>query len=412
MDKKKIVILGAGFAGMYTYRALKRKLRSKEASITVVNKTNHFLFTPLLHEVASGSLTPVNVVESIRSIMDSNDCFYQAEVLGVNSENKTVQTNHGDISYDYLVYALGSRACYFNTPGAHAYAYSLKSLEDAVYLRNHVIDKFEQATCVDDEKEKEELLSFVIVGGGPTGVEYAGELIEYIRDTFKKYYPRDIDFSKLQVTLVHMGGELLPQFDKKLRGKALARLKKQGVTVLLNTAVEEINKKGVQLKGGDSIVARTVVWTAGVEPNTQFLPETFERDPRGRVIVNEFLQTGNDKNIFVVGDVASSKNDRGEAMPQLAQVAVRHGEFTADTIARIIHKQRLLPFDFRLQGELVSVGEWYALGKIGFVRLSGAFAWYIWRTIYLFKFHSFRKRLRIALDWTINLFYPRDISKL
>ncbi len=412
MHKKKILILGGGFAGLYAYRALKRKLNKREAHITLVNKTNHFLFTPLLHEVATGSLTPSNVVEPIRSVMDPCDCFYQAEVLGVDTANKQVSTSHGTLSYDYLVYALGSKACYFNTPGAHAYAYPLKSLEDAVVVRNHIIDMFERAAHIIDIEELKTLLSFVIVGGGPTGVEFAGELIEYIGETFKKYYPKEFDLSHLTVTLVHAGGELIPQFDTALRGKAYSRLVKQGVLIKLNASVQEIMRNGVRLKTGDVISAGTIVWTAGVETNNHFLPPEISRDPRGRVLVNEFLHVPGDDSLFVIGDASSSKNVQGESMPQLAQVAVRHAECGADNIARKIHNQRMLPFDFRLQGELVSVGSWYALGKVSFFTLSGPIAWYMWRTVYLFKFHSVRKRLRIALDWTINLFYPRDISKL
>jgi NADH dehydrogenase len=411
-EKKKIVILGGGFGGLYTYKSLYRTFSRDEIDVTIVNRTNYFLFTPLLHEVATGSIAHHQVVESIRQLIYKSDAhLHVAEVLSVDCERQVVKTSITELPYDILVLAMGATTNFFNAPGAQEYSLVLKDLHDAIKLRTTFIEAFEKASEAKDQAERKKELSFAIVGGGPTGVELASEAADLFMDTFAKYYKNTIDCADVTLSLINLSPDVLSVFHPKLREKALRVLRKNGVTVMLNTGVKEVKSDGLVLTDGTILPVAHVIWTAGVKPNPPMFTHSVAQDKGGRVIVNSFLQIENCPNVFVLGDMASLAGPDGRPLPMLAQVAERQGLHTGRNIKRLVQGKPLMPFIYKSQGELASLGQWYAVADIWGVRFSGAFAWFLWRTIYLFKFLSGSKRFKIIVDWTVNIFYPHDITK-
>jgi NADH dehydrogenase len=411
--KQKIVILGGGFGGLYTYKSLSKYFKCEDIDVTIVNRTNYFLFTPLLHEVATGSIAHHQVVESIRQLIyKSNAKLHIAEVLSVDPREQIVNTSLGELSYDVLVVALGATTNFFNVPGAQENALVLKDLSDAIKMRSLFIDTFEKASEIKDEDERKEKLTFAVVGGGPTGVELVSEIAELFSDTFKKYYRNTIPTKDVSLYLINSGPEILAPFDPKLKTKALEDLQKSGIKVLLNTGVKEVHKDGLMLSDGSFMKVACSIWTAGVKPNTPlFKDNQVQLDPGRRIVVNEFMQVSEYPNIFAIGDVASFAKEGERPLPMLAQVAVRQGSLLAYNVKQFIDGKDLKEFNFKSQGELVSLGQWKAIANINGYKFSGPFAWFLWRTIYLFKFISFSKKFKIAADWTMNIFYPRDITK-
>ncbi len=413
MQKKKIVILGGGFAGMYSALSIYKEVKN-EVEITLINKTNHFLFTPMLHEVATGSLGHHNVVESIREIVYKKHIhFLEASVESINTEENVVHTSRGDMSYDALVVALGATTNYFNTKGAAENTLSLKDLGDAIRIRNRIIARFEEAASEKNKEKQKQLLSFVVVGGGATGVELAGEIAEFAGNMQKKYYSRECGMNTSRVTLIQAMPELLSAFEPASRAYALKILKRSGISVMLNTKVQEVTKEGVVLSDGTLLPSSTVIWTAGVQPNTVVAtPGALPLHASGRIQVDTAFEVEGIKNIFSVGDGAAVLSRDGKPYPMLAQVAVRQGRLIGKNIKHFLRREPLEHFSYKLVGELVSLGRFKAVGTIFGVQVSGPIAWYIWRTVYLFKFISSAKRVKIAVDWTVNLFYPRDVTRV
>lgn len=413
--KTRIVIIGGGFGGVYTARHLQRLVRRGRIEVTLINRTNYFLFTPLLHEVASGGLTPLCIAESLREVFrHENMKIMQAEVTAIDTAKKRISTNHGSLTYDYLVLSPGCETNYFNTPGTPKHVMGLKNLSDALAIRNRVVDLCEKATLVTKASDRKQLLSFVVVGGGATGVEIAAEIAEFLYDTSCKYYsPANLCKTDISVTLVSSGDDLIPQFNKSIRKTARDVLTKKGVTVKTGAMVMRVDESGVTLKTGETISASTVIWVAGVMPSRLSLGG-MQTDKTSRVLVDENLRATGYDNIFVLGDTAMAMDDSPEPrpLPMLAQVAESQARHVADSIASILKKQPLTKYHYHSRGMLLSLGQWYAAGEIFGITLRGRLMWWVWRTVYLFKFLSWRKRVKIAAEWTINLFYPRDITKV
>jgi NADH dehydrogenase len=410
--KKKIVILGGGFGGLYTYKGLYRCFDKDEIDITIVNKTNYFLFTPLLHEVATGSLSDQQVVESIRQIIyKTNDHLHVAELVSVDTEKQIVKTTIDELHYDILVISLGATTNFFNAPGAEKYSLVLKDLSDAIKIKNLLIDTFEKASEIRDEKDRKHALTFAIVGGGPTGVELISEMAELCLDTFDKYYHGLIEPEDISLYLINRDVNVLSPFHESLRKKALKALREVGVKVMLNTGVKEVQKDKIIFTNESSLPVNHVIWTAGVKPNTVNFSHPVALDNWGRIIVNPSLQISDHPNIFAIGDIASLSGEDGRPLPMLAQVAVKQGLLTGHNIKRLLHNKKLLKFSYKSRGSLASVGQWKAVADIYGFKFSGPFAWFLWRTVYLFKFFSNSKKIKIIVDWTMNIFYPRDITK-
>jgi NADH dehydrogenase len=413
-DPLKILIIGNGFGGIYTLKKLHKLFRyNKNIKFSMVGERNYFLFTPLLHEVATGSLNPNNIIEPIRQVLGCFlDEFYLGKVDSVNLENKTVRIDNLNIPYDYLVLALGSTTNFYDTLGAEKYSFPLKNIEDAVRIKNHCISQMEKASHEKNRTEMQKMLRFVIVGGGPTGVELVAELQELISESFSSYYPCDI-LKDVSIILVQRDKELVPQFNSKIKQKSLAVLKKKGIEVMLESVVKEVGDSYVLINEGTKILTETVIWVAGIKSAEIKFEESVEKSLDGRLLVNEFLQLVNHTEVFAIGDIAAFKDNKtGRYLPALAQIAEKEAKTVAKNIKLLSVNKSLEKFSYKNSGTLISLGKWMATGEIGGITFSGHFAWWLWRTIYLAKFLSWRKKIRVAIDWTVNAFSPRDISQL
>ncbi len=415
-QKKRVIIIGGGFGGTYTARHLLPLAHKGFIEITLINQTNYFLFTPLLHEVATGGLSPTNIAEPLREAFDHNVVtFIKARADSINSTKKIVNCGTHSYPYDYLVCAVGADTNFYGIPGAKEHSFTLKNLEEAMEIRYRIIELFEEASLITDATERRLKLSFVIVGGGATGVEFAAELAEFsCRTMLAVYGGKSVFREDISITLVTSDPELILQFHPKLRTKAAEILKRKGVKVLFNKVVSNVEAEKVIFKNGEDLTAGTIIWLAGVTPVFPDLNNTLSLHPSKRLAVDEYLRAPNVENVFVLGDAAAVQTSSTDSrpLPMLAQVAVVEARTVAKNIEASIHKTPLKPFTYQSLGSLISVGQWMALGDIFGMRVSGPHIWWLWRTVYLFKFHSWRKRFKIAFEWTINLFYPRDITKV
>ncbi len=411
---KRILIIGGGFAGVYTAKYLISALKGDSTvEIVLLNDNNFFLFTPLLHEVATGSLNRHHIVTPIREILHApNFRFVECKAEKILYNQKTVRTSVGNYSYDYLVIATGAQASFFGIPGAKTYALPLKTVKDANTIRNAVILNMEKAT-LKSRKQREQHMTFVVVGGGPTGVEFVGELVQFL-DQIIKQNKRDFRKEDVTIYLVQRGKKIMQMFHNKCIIKTTRKLEKKGVTILLNSSVEKVGSNYVIVKtsaGRKKIKTHTVVWTAGVAtqpvPQHPQITNKYLCQP-----VNKYLET-NQEGVYSLGDCSyyvSSNETR--PVPRLAQAAQKAAKVCAYNIAADLQGHKKKPFIFKPSGLLVSVGKHWAVAELGPLRFKGFFAWWLWRTIYLFKMIGWSNRFFIAYEWTINLFFRRDTSQI
>ncbi len=430
MRRPHVVILGAGFGGVYVAKRLKRAVRNGEIDLTIINRTNSFLFTPLLHEVATGGLSPRTVAEPLREIFARTGVrIIQGQVESINSVGRRLSVRTGEhslkLDYDYLVIATGAETNFYGIPGAAENTLSLKSLKDAIKIRDRIIDAFEEAVVTEDEAKRRALLSFAIVGGGATGVEVAAELAEFIDGMVKRYYgdahcrvgdPRHCRREEPKVALIHAGKELLEQFAPSLRASVYRHLSQKGVAVMVEAVVTEVTAEGLKLASGTAIPAATIIWTAGVKASAPVFEDVKPTLIGGRMAVDNYFRLLGSKDIFVLGDAAAYVDQYGgshqKPLPQLAQVAEAQSETVAANVLASIRKQLLQDFHYESKGSMVSVGQWFAIGEIYSMHMAGRFTWWLWRTVYLFKFASWKKRIRIGFEWFIQMFFPRDITRI
>lgn len=414
----KIVILGAGFGGIYTFLSLRRQISPKKAEITIVNNTNHFLFTPLLHEVATGGLAHHQVVEAVRMIAHKRGAnVHLGDVERIDTQKGEVKTTTDVIPYDYLVIATGASAEFHATPGAKENAFVLKTLKDAIKVRNRFIDAFEKALQVQNSEERQKLLTFVVVGGGASGVELAAEMAELFHDTLQKFFSGKILRGEPKIYLIAREKELIVNFHEKMRERADEILKRVGVEIKYETGVTAVDANGVTLTNGEKINSSHVLWMAGVKPNVPESDVPFSLN-RGRIVVDKHLRVksvvdagggAKTKSVYALGDVATFET---ECIPMHAQAAVQEAPTVAiNIISEIKRGKPKCEFKYQPMGDLVSLGQWQAAGYFLKRTWTGPVAWFVWRTVYLFKFASWSKRVKIALDWIIDAFYPRDITR-
>lgn len=396
---KRVVIIGGGFAGVYAAR----RLLKENVKVTLVSKSNYFLFLPMLHEVASGNLCGHNLAEPFRDILRGNNFeFIQDTAEFADLKSKKVKLSHCEVEYDYLVLSTGSKTNFFSIPGAQS-ALTLKNLEDANKIKREIIKNFEASFHEKNKDERRRLCSIAIVGAGPTGVELAVELKEFADQLLESNAKNS---EAAQVYLIQRGPHILPQLPK-LRDVALNRLKKHRVHVLTDSAVKEVKDGRVLLEKGE-VGVKTIIWSAGVIPNA--IPtEPKAANDKGCFVVNEFLQLPAFPEVFVVGD-CSLFYPKGEKtpVPALAQVATEQGKLVGKNIARLLNGAPLEPFVFKSRGALISLGKGYGAGIVFGVPVKGFFAWWLNRTIYLFKILGFGNKLKTAWEWTLNLFTKRD----
>ena len=409
---KKVVILGGGFAGIYGALSTYKNC-GKDVSITIINRTNYFLFTPMLHEVATGGLGNHQIVESIRQIIYKKQInFLEADITSVDVAKKEVSTTNGNVPYDILIVALGATTNFFGTPGTAEHTLTLKDLKDAITIRDRIIDTFENASRETDDEKRKKMLSFVVVGGGATGVEIVSEIGELCSHTLKKYYSKKISCDDVTITIINAGPELLAMFGVKVREYALKILQKNNIKVMLNMKVKEVTDSGVVFDDNSMLASETVIWTAGVAANTLTTRGgELQKDKGGRILTDMTLRVPGFSDIFALGDISHFKETSDRGLPMLAQVAVVQGNNLGKNIARLLSNKPLVPLNYLSKGEFVSLGKGEASGTIFGIHFYGKLAWFIWRTIYLFKFISKSKRFRIAFDWTMQIFSKRDITR-
>jgi NADH:ubiquinone reductase (H+-translocating) len=412
--RARVVIVGGGFAGAYCAQALERKLRPEEAEITLIDRQNYFIFYPLLIEAGTGNVEPRHAVISIRSFL-KRAIFRMGEVTTLDEKARQVVCVSADgrpeaISYDHLVIALGSVTKLPNIPGLREHAFEIKSLPDAVGLRDHAIHLLELANTTQDEKARAAALHFVVVGANFTGTEVAGELEAVLRDAARAY--QNLRPSDIRVTLIDHGARILPALDERLSEYAARNLRKRGVDIRLKESVSEIGDDFVTLTSGEVLGARTTIWAAGIAPPPIVEHMGLPVDSRGYIVCERDLRVRGRENVWGIGDCAVKTDAQGQAYPATAQHAVREGAIAADNIARVLHNQPTRPCDIRSRGSLAALGCRTGVAHVFGMDLSGFPAWWLWRTVYLLKMPGFARKLRVALDWTLQLFFARDFVQL
>jgi len=395
-----VVIVGGGFGGLAAAKALKRTA----AQVVLIDRTNHHVFQPLLYQVATAVLTPAQIGSPIRGILRNqpNCIVVMGEVTGVSPADKCVLVNGVDrenvrLNYDYLVLATGASHNYFGHGEFEKYAPGLKGLADAVAIRNKILTAFEQAEAEEDPSRHRDLLTFVLVGAGPTGVEMAGAIADLVRITLRSEFRR-IDPASARIVLVDAGPRALGTFSERLSSAAKSQLEKLGVEVRLGHTVDHIDEGGVTV-AGERITSRTVIWTAGVTPSPAGKWLKAETDRGGRVRVEKDLSVPQHPEIFVVGDTASLDQD-GKPLPGVAQVAIQQGHYAARLIhRRITGKPAPAPFRYFDKGNMAVVGKAFAILQTGDVHVSGFLAWLAWAAVHLQFLAQSNLRVSVFLQW-------------
>ena len=394
VERKKVVIVGAGFAGLEAAKALRRA----PVDVLVIDKQNHHLFQPLLYQVATAGLSPANIASPIRRVVrrNKNTRVILAEVTGIDKQNKTVRTTEGDHPYDFLILATGATNWFFGNEHWPEFAPGLKTLSDATGIRAKILCAFEDAETAQPE-EQQQYLTFVIVGGGPTGVELAGAITELACRAIASDF-RASDPLKTRIVLVEGGDRLLSNFPEVLSEACLKSLEKLGVEVRLGCMVKAMDARGVETEAG-RIEARTVLWAAGVRstPVADWLGA--DADGMGRVHVGDNLTVPGSPDVFVCGDCAHVKGEDGDPLPGICQPAMQEGVYAARSIMARLQGRTLPPFRCKDKGIMATIGRKMAVCVIGRLKISGFIAWVLWLTIHVVYLIGFRNRLLILIEW-------------
>jgi NADH dehydrogenase len=399
-----VVIVGGGFAGL----AVAKQLGRHRVNVTLLDRRNFHVFQPLLYQVATGGLSPADICAPLRWVLRGykNVRTLLAEVTGFDLPAKKVIMGETSISYDFLVIAAGARHHYFGHDEWEQYAPGLKTIEDATEIRARVLQAFEEAEREADEERRRRWLTFVIVGGGPTGVELAGALGEIANDTLKGDF-RSFRPEEARILLLESGARILSSFPESLAASAEKDLISLGVRVRTGTLVIAVDPNGVTLKAGgaeERIESCTVLWGAGVKASPLAGRLRVETDRAGRAIVRPTCQLPDRDNVFVIGDMAHCKDEDGQPLPGVAPVAMQQGAYVADAIATLISGGTLAPFRYRNKGNLATIGRAKAIADFGKLRFHGYFAWLLWLFIHIMYLVGFRNRLQVFINWAFQYF--------
>lgn len=410
--KHRIVIAGGGFGGLYAALELEKALAHDDTlEVTLVNKDNFFLFTPMLHEVAASDIDLAHIVSPVRALL-RRVRFFQGEVRSIDLGARLVTVEHGfdrhshEMQYDALIIALGSTTNFHGLPGAER-TLTMKTLGDAIHLRNRVIAHLEEADTECQEHVRGRLLTFVVAGGGFAGVETAAALYDFVIESLDVY--PSLRKEDVRMVVVHSGQVILPELGEQLGQYAQRKLSKRGIEILTGTRVAAVDSDAVTLTNGARIETGLVVWTAGTSPNP-LLRSVSSELANGRLMVDEYLQVQGAPGVWALGDCAAVPNPRnGGFQPPTAQHALREGRVAAINVLASIRGGARRPFTFGGLGQLAAIGKRTGVAKIFGIRFSGFPAWWLWRTVYLFKLPRLEKKIRVAFDWTLDLFFSKDL---
>jgi NADH dehydrogenase len=409
-----VVIAGGGFGGAAAAHELERVMPKQSARLALVNETNFALYTPFLPEAAAGTLEPRHVVTPLREMLKRTYLRIGA-IVDHDPEAKTVtlRAKYGEtetMPYDQLLLALGSTSRVLPVPGLAQHAVGFKSLADAIYLRNHVVEALEEANATEDPRRREELLTFVFVGGGYAGLEALAELQDFAADAMDSY-PR-ARLHGMRWVLVEATDRVLPEIDRELADYALRELRGRGIDIRLQTTLEEVTAETARLSTGEVLPTRTVVWTAGVKAQPILAELNLPLDERGRVPVDSYLRVQGMDSVWAIGDCAAAPDPRGGTCPPTAQHAVRQGPVAARNIAAELGIGSPKPFDYRSEASFVNLGRYKAVGRIGDRTFRGFPAWWMARTYHMSQIPGAARKFRAVLDWTAGLPFRRDIAEV
>jgi NADH dehydrogenase len=442
IEQKKILILGGGFAGVQVLRKVQKAFQNDvSVDISLVSRDNFFLFTPMLPEISSGMIESRHIATPVRSFC-KRARFYEATVDSVDIQDRNVVITHllgnqmhnkyhqaeshsHTLNYDYLVLALGSETNFFGMSDVEENSFTIKSLGDAIILRNHVISMLEQADLEHDNEElRKGLMTFVVVGGGFSGVEIVGELNDFVRDSIKEFYHNIDENHDVRIILVNSQDRILPEVSEDLGAFALQKLRKSGVEMMLNARVSGATSNSVKLHDGSIIPCHTLIWTGGVTSSRLVSSLPCEYDKGGRIIVNNYLQVHRYAGVYALGDCASVTDPHtGKPYPPTAQHAIREGSVVADNIIAAIKRgfeigeaeedhSNMTTFDYKTKGVMAEIGKRTGVGDLLGIKVHGFIAWWIWRSYYLSNLPTIQKKLRVMVDWSIDLFFKRDITRI
>ncbi|CAM0117008.1 NAD(P)/FAD-dependent oxidoreductase [Rhabdochlamydiaceae symbiont of Dictyostelium giganteum] len=394
MNPKKIIIIGGGFAGLNAAKALK----NAPVDILLIDKTNHHLFQPLLYQVASAALSPGEIAIPIREVLrkQSNVTVVMGNVTSIDKEKKKVHLSHQEeYSYDYLIVSPGARHSYFGHDAWEEFAPGLKTVQDALKIRESILLSFEKAECTESLEEREKYLNFIIIGGGPTGVEMAGAIAEISRQTLRKNF-RKINPEKAKIYLIEAAPRILPMYPESLSLRAKRDLEKLGVTVLEGAKVIDVSSNGVQIEKG-FFSSHNVLWAAGNQASSLLKTLNVPLDRQGRVIVKSDLSLPDDDSIFVIGDAACVLGKDQKPLPSIAPVAIQQGKYVAKLLSNFEKERR--PFSYFDKGSMATIGRGKAIVSVGKLKFTGIFAWLMWCFVHIAYLIGFRNRLSVMIEW-------------
>jgi len=403
-----VVIVGAGFGGLNAARALRRA----PVQVVLVDRNNYHLFQPLLYQVATAGLEPEEIARPARAILrgQKNFDFRMVDVTRVDFAARRLETTGGPISYDFLVLAPGGQTNFFGLESMQRHGLGLKDIPDAIAIRNHVLTCFEQAMLEPDPEKRRTLLTFIVVGGGPTGVEMAGALSELIRLVLVKDYPR-LNIKDVRILLLEATDKLLAAMPERLREAAVKTLWRKWIDVRFGAQVADYDGKQIRLKSGEIIPAQTVIWAAGVQASPLNATLGLPASRQGRIPVEPALQVTAHPEVFIIGDAAYQEHN-GEPLPMVAPVAIQMGRFVARTIKRQLRGQPLEPFRYRDQGTLATIGRNAAVANVYGIKATGFVAWVMWLGIHIIQLIGFRNKLFVLINWAWDYFFYERAARL
>ena len=401
-----VIVVGAGFGGLRAVKAL----ADAPVRVTLIDRNNFHLFQPLLYQVATAGLSADEIAYPVRGILrkQKNLNFLMSEVESIDLPNRKIITQQSILDYDYLILAVGSETNYFNNQSLEQHSFGLKDLREAKTIRNHILTQFELAQTESDEQRRQAMLTFVIAGGGPTGVEMAGAIAELVK-VLGKDYP-DLNHDQVQIILLEGIDRLLAHLDPSLSSATIKALARKGVQVRVNTLVKDYDGKIIRLSQDQVLKANTLIWAAGVQAGKLVRGLSDQKLPQNRVKVLPTLQLPDDECVFLIGDAAYLPDQDGQALPMVAPVAMQQADLAVKNLLNMMNNQPLQPFQYKDWGSMATIGRNQAVAQLFGLRLRGWFAWLVWLFVHLMQLVGFRNRLLVLINWAWQyIFYDRAV---